>query len=859
MLNVCYRIFLAAGLLVSAPVCAADFAGAIALQDRGLHDLAAKEWQAIIDADPDGPEVARARYNLAVCRFSLGAFDEAAGLFETVVDNSGDESLVEPALANLGLAYFNQSPGPTLNEPAMRAALESFDNLIRRFPKSKFVDQSRFYRGETLAALGQLGPAAEAFRGFLKSSPDGDLARRARLRLAATLVDAGEPQQALSAYDALLSSAGLDNASRGEALMGRGAARLALDQFLPAAQDFEAAAKLPGAPEADYALERQGFCLYRAEKFEEAAAAYKALVEKHAQSPLAADARLAAGKCCFLAERYGEAARWFSAAWKAAPWPDSAEAAHWHCQALLKEKRPDLALKQADAALATGPAADWKNKLLMDRADGLAGAEKTEATKVVAAYLAVADDAPQGALAPRALYLAATAAMSADQFAEAQRLADRLLKQFPNDPLAERAAEAAGAARLAAARKLITQGKNDEAAALLAGSDGAASPQKAMMVATALFGAGKHREALEALDGANADEPQALYLRGAALAALERPQDAASAFEKVIRNHPDSDVTQQAMYQRALLARAAGDDQLAVRLFERAAASKKSPVLAAEARYQLGDVAYTLGELDRAEAAFALAAEQAADADLKEQALHLLGWSRYRQEKFAPAAEAFTGQLALAPQGGLAADAKVMLGECRFGAKDYAAAIKAYREALGPGGSPRAELASLAALHAGQSAGQLGQWEESLSLLDEAQQRHGQSPQADEISYERAWALVKLGRSGEAMPVFQTLAEKNDAPLSARSKFMIGELQFAEKQYEPAVRTFFQVAYGYGAPQSPVEYQPWQAEALFEAARCLEQLERQQAADKLLGELVTRFPDHAKTREARAILAKRPQ
>ncbi len=843
-------------LMVATQAAAADFAGAIALQDRGLYDLAAAEWQAIIDADPDGPEVPRAKYNLAVCRFSLGAFEEAAGLFKSVVDNSKDDSLAEPALANLGLAYFNQSPGPALNEAAMRSALESFDGLIRRFPKSKFADQSRFYRGESLAALGQLGPAAEAFREFLKSRPEGDLTRRARLRLAATLVDAGQPQEALRAYDALLAAGGLDDASRGEALMGRGAARLSLDQFLPAADDFAAAAKLPGAPEVDYALERQGFCLYRAEKFEPAAAVYKKLVEEHAQSPLASDARIAAGKCCFLAERYEEAARWFAAAWKAAPWPETAEAAHWHCQALLKQNRADQAVEQADAALAAGPTADWKTKLLMDRADGLAAA-KEPAAESVTAYLAVADDDPRGPLAPRALYLAATAAISAERFADAAQLADRLLKEFPKDPLAERAVQAASTARLAAARKLITEGKNDEAAALLSSADGAASPQKALMSATALYGSGKHQEALAALDGAPSDEPQSHYLRGATLAALDRPQDAAAAFEKVIRNYPESDVTQQAMYQRALLARAAGDDQLAARLFDRAATRKKSAVLAVEARYQLGDVAYSLGELARAEEAFAIVAQQAVEAGLKEQALHLLGWSRYRQDKFEEAAKAFTEQLALSPQGQLAADARVMLGESRFGAEDYDAATTAYREAQRPGETPRAELAALAALHAGQAAAQLGQWEESLSLLDEAQQNHSQSPQGDQIAYERAWALVNLGRGGEAAPIFNSLAAKNDSPLAARARFMVGELQFADKQYEPAVRTFFQVAYGYGATAAPTEYHPWQAESLFEAARCLVQLNKQEAADKLLGELVERFPDHAKSREARVMLDSR--
>ncbi len=50
---------------------------------------------------------------------------------------------------------------------------------------------------------------------------------------------------------------------------------------------------------------------------------------------------------------------------------------------------------------------------------------------------------------------------------------------------------------------------------------------------------------------------------------------------------------------------------------------------------------------------------------------------------------------------------------------------------------------------------------------------------------------------------------------------MLGELQFADKQFDDAIRTFFKVAYGYGHPDSPDQYRSWQADALFEACALL--------------------------------------
>jgi TolA-binding protein len=84
---------------------------------------------------------------------------------------------------------------------------------------------------------------------------------------------------------------------------------------------------------------------------------------------------------------------------------------------------------------------------------------------------------------------------------------------------------------------------------------------------------------------------------------------------------------------------------------------------------------------------------------------------------------------------------------------------------------------------------------------------------------------------------------------------MLGEIQMGKKDYDDAVRTFYRVAFGHGNPDAPKEFHAWQAGAMFDAARCLEQLGKQDAAVKLYQDLTTTFPEHEQSTHARTRLA----
>ena len=167
----------------------------------------------------------------------------------------------------------------------------------------------------------------------------------------------------------------------------------------------------------------------------------------------------------------------------------------------------------------------------------------------------------------------------------------------------------------------------------------------------------------------------------------------------------------------------------------------------------------------------------------------------------------------------------------------------------------RDDLLALGLLHAGQAAAQLEQWTQSLSMLVQCQQEYPDCEGADEVRFERGWALYHLDRLEDAQREFEAVAGRDADVLAARARFMVGEVQFANRQYDDAVRTFFQVAYGFGDEAAPEAFHTWQAEAMFEAARCLDQTQRYEAARKLYAELLERFPDSRKAVHARNSLA----
>ncbi len=375
---------------------------------------------------------------------------------------------------------------------------------------------------------------------------------------------------------------------------------------------------------------------------------------------------------------------------------------------------------------------------------------------------------------------------------------------------------------------------------------------------------GQHAAAIRTIDRYLATDPparqaaDALYVRGLAQAALQQYSAAAKSFQQVLTREPQYAAADQVLYERAWALQQAGDTKDAARTLAQLTRDFPNGALAAEAQLRLGELLYADKRYEPARAAFLLAAaNHQAEPAIAELALHKAAWTLYQQELYLEAEQAFAEQLRRFPQGDHRCVASLMQGHCAFEQGAYERAFDLLTPVLNKSEMSQvdAQLASLSFLRAGQAAAQRKDWNQTLKWLELGQAAFPDSDDDLVSQCEQAWALHHLGRSQEATAIFAQISDATDRPVGARAGFLLGELQFAEKQFEQAIRTFFRVAYGYGYPQSPPAYHVWQANSLFEAARCCESLQRYDTAKKLYQELIAAFPTSDKLPTAKKKLA----
>jgi TolA-binding protein len=164
--------------------------------------------------------------------------------------------------------------------------------------------------------------------------------------------------------------------------------------------------------------------------------------------------------------------------------------------------------------------------------------------------------------------------------------------------------------------------------------------------------------------------------------------------------------------------------------------------------------------------------------------------------------------------------------------RKFAEALTTYEQVKNPAGK---DFSVLTLLHAGQAAGELKQWEKSRQWLTKCVAQFPDSSYLPEALCEQARAGQNLGQLDEALALYQKVIASTGREAAARSQFGIGQIQFQQKKYVEAKKSFFKVAYGYSYPR-------WQAEATYQSGRCFEALGMKEEAIKQYRELLEKYP-----------------
>ena len=311
----------------------------------------------------------------------------------------------------------------------------------------------------------------------------------------------------------------------------------------------------------------------------------------------------------------------------------------------------------------------------------------------------------------------------------------------------------------------------------------------------------------------------ALYLQGLCFSGQKRFEDAVNSFRSILSDDAAYEGSDKVLYELAWALKSQKNSGESVDAFAQLCQQFPESRLAAESFYHVGEDAYGRKEYDQAAAAYNSSRSRLqGNQKLGEKVRYKLGWSHYQLNDFDQALTAFVEQSEKHPQGSLLGDALFMQGECHFRGEDHQAALTDYAAAAAQTLSSDA-IKTLTYLHAGQSAGQLGKWKESLGWLEKIAAEQSDSPYFPQIQYEMAVAQQNLGNEAFALQAFEKVVATSRGEIKARAGFMMGELYYAKKEYLNAIREFRKVMFGF-EQNAGEKVRFWQAKAGFEAGQC---------------------------------------
>lgn len=399
----------------------------------------------------------------------------------------------------------------------------------------------------------------------------------------------------------------------------------------------------------------------------------------------------------------------------------------------------------------------------------------------------------------------------------------------------------AGYAQYGKAWSLLQQQKYDEAVveleALIAKNENPAVVNEAKLArGIALRQAGKLDNAVTALNDFLKGQPagdrlgHGLYELGLAQTQTKQFAQAAESFQRIRAELPNYVAMEKVLYELGWAFKSLQKDDEATNVFSELIKRSADSPLAAEAHYHLAQVDYAKGTYDKAAEHYEASIKGSTDESLKQKALYKLGWCYYQQENYEAASTRFAELAKLDEAGSMRIPALFMSGECEFKRDQFTAAMEFYLQArqslekLADRKSIPNQVQVLTYLHGAQCLREAKNWVEMEKWLQVILDRYSDSGYLAQTLYELGFCYQNQNKINEAIKAYSDVADKYRTEIAARSRFMLGELYFGQRDFAKAIPEFQRVMYGYGGESAPAEIKNWQARSAFEAGRCSEVL-----------------------------------
>jgi len=788
---------LLAGLL-AAPAVAQD--AATATDDAAARDDAATQ-----------DDAATRQFDFANGLYLRGKafYGQAAEQYRIFLRDYPADERCDEALFRLGECY--------RKDGKLADALKTFDEHARRFGAGKNADRAALRRGQVLDALGKHADAIAAFRTIMQGSAAPEFKQAAQYRVAKALLDAGQADEAIKLYTAIADTDG--DRFRPYAIYQLGVAHLERGAPDEAVKRFNQLAGLSAefAPEA---LFRVGEIEFKRDRYAEAAAAYRQVADKHAESTYAGAAAYGLVQSLARAKQYKEAIAAYDKYKALVPKPVQPQTAYLVANAHYELGRYDVAFKFYEQTARDAPKTELALKAefkmawcryFLKQFDTLA--------KTGTAFL---NEHPRFPDADKVHYLVAEAFLQLQRPQDALLHYETIVKDYADSPVAVEAEYKLGWC-------LFQKGEYDPARTRFLGF------------------ADKRRDDRRAAE--------AVARAAECSIKLVKMQDAVADYQRLLSDYPQDALAEGALFQLGLAYLSLDDQDNAVATFldfvKRYPESRYAP----DARYWIGSQKQKAGEQDEAIAYLKKAVETGTEPRFIERAKYKLATIYHENKEFDTAADIWLDMLkknekADVPDSTHLWTAGYLLGQQRFADAKllYEAFFKKFS-----GAAVAKESCEEAHFGLGECLRHEKKWEPALGQYNKAIAFKGPLKLRAELY--AAECLLKLGKEDEAVALLTELVKTEEPTIESSALYWLGtvDISRAKKEkdaakaaelFDAANKRFLRVVILYGnADERP--------ECMFRAAECHEALGNPDEAAKQFRELIEEYPESPFTKEAR--------
>ncbi len=781
----------------------ARYSLAMAYRSAGQHAKAIDACQDLLKHHADSPYAPIARLEMGISQLQSDKVSDARKTLAHVVKHHKQQS----ADAHYWLARCDMA------ERKWKDARDRLEPLLKNPKQLSRPDAAAFDRAVCTLELGDPAQAAQQFQAFGKDYSKSDYADNATYQQAFALHQAGQHKQALQVAAPL--------AKQSKHPLQKPAAEIQaeclflLGQYDQARKAYAELAKSAKGPDADRIQLRRGEAAYRLGQHDDAAKLLAKLASQRNadKNAIGRQAMYLLGRLEQARENASEAIQWFTRYLKT-DGQDHRIAARYYLGAVLRQAdRADDAAKQLTEVAKLNPDASplvpfaWYELADLhyqaDRPDDAAGLlDKLLTVKNIPAKL-------HGS----AIYLRASIHFDRSDYAKAAQTYAQLLKEHPDHPdSADAAFQTAESLRLA--------GEHDKAIARFQAflKDHPKDPRRGearRLIGICLDAAGKHDQAVRILAGLAKDKqarsPEALYSLAWA--------------------HKNAGQRDQAIAPYTQLIEQFGDSPQAI-----------------AARTELGELLYAREKYDEAAK---LLAEALASKDISPQArataLYRLAWCHHRLDNPKQALQAFTQFAGKYADHENTPSALYQAALAAQSLRQFSEAEKLLVQLIRT--KDVGDLKPFALIKLAESREKLGQFKEALQTYEAYLKEFGKEKFAYLAQYGTGWCLQNLRKYDDARKWYAKLAESDlKVETAAKAQFQIGECFLEENKLPEALAAFYAVSDVYNYPK-------WTANALYEAGRVLEKMDRTDQAIAEYKRVAEKFKDQKIAAAAKKRLA----